>query len=159
MTAFIEPRRDPPADVRVRPAEERDLARIHAIERASFADPWALEGFRDTLERGRARVEVAVGPEDEVLGYAVAWFVSDESEIANLAVAPEARRRRIGLLLLDRILQAAASLGARTVFLEVRQSNVAAQRLYAARGFEVSGRRRGYYRKPAEDALIMRRAL
>ena len=158
MTAADAPRGAPP-DVRVRPAEERDLARIHAIERASFTDPWALEGFRDTIEHQRARVEVAVGADDQVLGYAVAWFVSDESEIANLAVAPEARRRRIGLLLLDRILEAAASLGARTVFLEVRQSNVAAQHLYAARGFEVSGRRREYYRKPVEDALLMRRTL
>ena len=156
---LVAERGDPPAGIRVRPAEERDLARIHAIEQASFADPWALEGFRDTLARARARVEVAVGQDDQVLGYAVAWFVSDESEIANLAVAPEARRRRIGLLLLDRILEAAAAFGAGTVFLEVRQSNLAAQRLYATRGFETAGRRRQYYRKPVEDALIMRRAL
>jgi ribosomal-protein-alanine N-acetyltransferase len=148
-----------PAGIRIRPAEERDLVRIHAIERASFDDPWALEGFRDTLEHGRARVEVAVGEDDVVLGYAVAWFVSDESEIANLAVAPEVRRRRIGVMLLDRILEAAASFGARTVFLEVRESNVAAQGLYGARGFEIAGRRKHYYRKPEEDALIMRRAL
>lgn len=148
-----------PAGVRIRPAEERDLARIHAIERVSFADPWSLEGFRDTLEHDRARVEVAVGEDDVVLGYAVAWFVSDESEIANLAVAPEVRHRRIGVMLLDGILEAAASFGARTVFLEVRESNVAAQKLYGTRGFEVAGRRRRYYRKPEEDALIMRRAL
>jgi ribosomal-protein-alanine N-acetyltransferase len=148
-----------PAGVRIRPAEERDLARIHAIERASFADPWALEGFRDTIEHDRARVEVAVGEDDVVLGYAVAWLVSDESEIANLAVAPEVRRRRIGVMLLDRILEAAASFGARTVFLEVRDSNVAAQALYGTRGFEIAGRRKHYYRKPEEDALIMRRAL
>ena len=149
----------PPAGIRIRPAEERDLERIHAIERVSFADPWALEGFRDTLEHGRARVEVAVGEDDVVLGYAVAWFVSDESEIANLAVAPEARRRRIGMMLLDRILEASASFGARTVFLDVRESNVAAQALYGTRRFEIAGRRKHYYRRPEEDALIMRRAL
>ena len=147
-----------PAGVRVRPAEERDLARIHEIERASFGDPWSLEGFRDMLEHDRARVEVAVGDDDAVIGYAVAWFVSDESEIANLAVAPESRRRRIGVLLLDRILEAAATFGARSVFLEVRESNVAAQQLYGTRGFAIAGRRKQYYRKPVEDALIMRRA-
>lgn len=148
-----------PPGVRVRPAEERDLARIHEIERASFADPWSLEGFRDMLEHGRARVEVAEGDDAIVLGYAVAWFVSDESEIANLAVAPEVRRRRIGLLLLDRILEAAASFGTRSVFLEVRASNVAARKLYESRGFAVAGTRKAYYRKPVEDALVMRRAL
>lgn len=148
-----------PAGVRVRPAEERDLERIHAIERASFGDPWALEGFRDMLEHGRAKVEVAVGGGDEVVGYAVAWFVSDESEIANLAVAPERRRQGIGLLLLDRILQAAATFGTRSVFLEVRESNLAARRLYESRGFAVAGNRKEYYRKPVEDAIVMRRAL
>jgi ribosomal-protein-alanine N-acetyltransferase len=156
---MITERDAPPVGVRIRPAEERDLARIHAIERASFADPWALEGFRDTLEHERACVEVAVGEDDDVLGYAIAWIVSDESEIANLAVTPGARRRRIGLMLLDRILRAAAAAGARFVFLEVRESNVAARALYGSRGFEVAGRRKQYYRKPVEDALIMRRAL
>lgn len=152
-------RSGPPPGVRIRAAEERDLARIHAIECASFADPWALEGFRDLLEHGRSIVEVAVGDDDQVVGYAVAWFVSDESEIANLAVAPEHRRRGIGLLLLDRILEAAATFGTRAVFLEVRESNVAARKLYESRTFAVAGSRKAYYRKPVEDAIVMRRAL
>lgn len=147
------------AGVHVRKAGEHDLASVQAIERASFSDPWSLEGFRDTMEQPHAHLEVAVGPDDTILGYAVAWCVSDESEIANLAVAPGARRRGIGLLLLDRILQAAATFGARTVFLEVRESNVAAQELYGARGFEVAGRRKQYYTRPREDALVMRRTL
>jgi ribosomal-protein-alanine N-acetyltransferase len=143
----------------VRAAAEADLAAIHAIECASFGDPWSLEGFRDLVEHPRARLEVAIGAGNEVLGYAVAWYVADESEIANIAVAPSARRRGVGALLLDRILRAAAEFGAKTVFLEVRESNEAARKLYEAREFEIAGRRVQYYRKPDEDALIMRRKL
>ena len=148
-----------PDGVLVRAAAERDLGAIHAIERASFGDPWSLEGFRDLLDHPRAKLEVAVGAGDEVLGYAVAWYVADESEIANIAVAPHARRRGVGALLLDRILHAAAAFGAKTVFLEVRESNASARKLYEARQFEVAGRRAKYYQKPDEDALIMRRSL
>ncbi len=148
--------RDAAVPIRLRPAEERDLDQLRAIEVASFADPWSVEGFRDMMANARARMDVADDGNGAVLGYTAAWYVADQAEIANLAVAPAARRRGIGSLLLARILEAAATLGAKTVFLEVRESNTAAQRLYASRGFEIAGRRREYYRRPVEDALIMR---
>jgi ribosomal-protein-alanine N-acetyltransferase len=148
-----------PAGVLVRAATENDLVAIHAIECASFGDPWALEGFRDLIDHPRAKMEAAIGADGELLGYAVAWYVADESEIANIAVAPNARRKGVGALLLDRILRAAAAFGALTVFLEVRESNEEARKLYEARGFEIAGKRTKYYRKPDEDALIMRRKL
>lgn len=148
-----------PEGVTVRVAGEGDLAAIHAIECASFGDPWALEGFRALLDHPRTKLEVAVGADGELLGYAVAWYVADESEIANIAVAAHARRRGVGALLLDRILRAAAAFGAKMVFLEVRESNEEARKLYEARGFEIAGKRNKYYRKPDEDALIMRRKL
>ncbi len=147
------------APATVRAAVEGDLAAIHAIECASFGDPWSLEGFRDLLDHPRAKMEVAVRADGALVGYAVAWYVADESEIANIAVAPAARRMGVGALLLDRILRAAAEFGAKTVFLEVRESNEEARKLYEAREFEIAGRRLKYYRKPDEDALIMRRKL
>ncbi len=146
-------------EVTIRAATESDLAAIHAIELASFADPWAITGFRDMIEHSRARVEAAIDSKGTLIGYAVAWYVADEAEIANVAVALAMRQRGIGTKLLDRILEAAATLGARTVFLEVRESNLAAQKLYASRAFAVAGRRKLYYRRPDEDALVMRRVL
>lgn len=148
-----------PPPVTVRAAGEDDLVPIHAIEMASFGDPWALEGFRDMLDHPRARVIVATDVEGALLGYAVAWYVADEAEIANLAVSPDARRHGIGAVLLDRVLDIAATFGARSVFLEVRESNEPAQKLYASRRFAVAGRRKAYYRKPSEDALVMRRVI
>ena len=148
-----------PIEFTIRAATESDLAAIHAIELASFADPWALTGFRDMIEHSRARVEAAIDGNGTVFGYAVGCYVADEAEIANVAVAAAVRKRGIGTKLLDQILEAAATLGARTVFLEVRESNLAAQRLYASRAFAVAGRRKLYYRRPDEDAPVMRRVL
>lgn len=71
-----------------------------------------------------------------------------EAELLNLAVRPEARRRGVGRALL-------ALLAGRKVWLEVRASNAAAIRFYESQGFRVCGRRKGYYRDPEEDAVLM----
>ena len=86
----------------------------------------------------------------------VAWFAADEGEVANLAVTPRLRQRGFGLALLDSVLAEAAERGTTSLFLEVRESNAAARKLYASRNFEEVGRRKRYYRSPEEDALILR---
>ncbi len=137
--------------------EADDVARVAEIERVAFADPWSRESFRQlagtpTVFFRCAREGVGTPP----LGYVVAWFVADEGEIANIAVDPAVRRRGLGAALLDAALAEAARRGAVAVYLEVRESNEAAQRLYASRGFVVVGRRVRYYRKPVEDAVVLR---
>ena len=149
----------PAANLVLRPAATRDLREIAAIERLSFSDPWSKASFARLLE-GPAHFVVAERPvagERVVAGYVVAWVVVEEAEIANIAVAPSARRHGIGARLLDDAVAALAARGARAIFLEVRRSNVSAQGLYASRGFREGGCRRGYYRNPVEDALILRR--
>jgi ribosomal-protein-alanine N-acetyltransferase len=95
-------------------------------------------------------------PSSEVLGYVVTWIVADEGEIANLAVRADRRRTGIGRLLVEAAISAAVSGGARSLYLDVRQSNVAARALYETRGFVAVGRRVKYYRNPSEDALVLR---
>lgn len=92
-------------------------------------------------------------------GYLLARHAADEGEILNLGVAPAARRRGIGRALVREGLNALAALGATRVFLEVRESNAAARALYAEFGFGEVGRRRGYYRRPTEDAIVLRAAI
>jgi [ribosomal protein S18]-alanine N-acetyltransferase len=94
-----------------------------------------------------------------IVGYAVGRAALDQGEILNLGVTLQARRRGIGAALVRRLLAAFASSGAREAFLEVRESNFAAQRLYESFGFTDVGRRRGYYRRPVEDAVILRAAI
>jgi [ribosomal protein S18]-alanine N-acetyltransferase len=136
------------------------LGAIMQIERSCFSDPWSERAFRQTLASGRSASLVALDRETATpVGYIVAWFVMDEGEIANVAVAPAWRGRGIGGMLLDSVLDLAGARGIMTVYLEVRETNVAALHLYASRGFDQVGRRRGYYRKPREDALVLRRRL
>lgn len=145
----------------VRPATSADIERISAIERASFSDPWSWLSFERLLVERDNRVYFAVActADGVVEGYVVAWFVMDEGEIANLAVAPEARGRHIGAALLNSAIHAASSRRVATLYLEVRSSNAPAQALYASRGFMEVGRRRRYYRRPVEDALVLRLVL
>lgn len=92
---------------------------------------------------------------DGPVGYVVGRMVLDEGEILNLGVALAARRHGIGRALVERMMLAFATAGVRHVFLEVRASNLAAQRLYAGFGFRSIGRRRRYYRAPVEDAVLL----
>jgi ribosomal-protein-alanine N-acetyltransferase len=149
------------AEVTLRPAAADDLREISAIERLSFSDPWSRQAFAQLLD-GPAHFVVAERPfagQRVVAGYVVAWVVVEEAEIANIAVAPGARRLGVGARLLDDAIAALAARGARAIYLEVRRANVAAQALYASRGFREVGCRRGYYRDPVEDALILKREI
>lgn len=94
-----------------------------------------------------------------VIGYVLAHHGADTAEILSLGVAPAARRRGVARALVRAVLARLAALGARTVFLEVRESNAAAQALYATEGFRTSGRRRAYYRRPVEDAIVLKAAI
>ncbi len=143
----------------VRAASAADLDAIHAIEVASFADPWTRRSFASLLSEPAVYFRVATGTGGRVVGYVVAWCVVDEAEIANVAVAPAARGTGVGAALLDAALAHASGAGCLHAFLEVRESNAAARALYAARGFGAVGRRRAYYRHPVEDALVLRCAL
>ena len=140
-------------------ATERDLPEITAIERAAFADPWIAEAFRQSF--GHSAVYFACGRRDDgqVVGYVVAWFAGGEGEIANLAVLPSAWGTGVGRQLLAAALAEAAARSTTAVYLEVRESNSRARQLYAANGFEEVGRRRAYYRRPVEDAIVLRRTL
>ena len=145
--------------VAVRPATTADLDRIAAIEQASFSDPWSRHAFQGLLGDRRVLFAVACPPSGVVTGYVIAWFVADEAEIANLAVAPEVRGQHLGSFLLDTAIRAARTRGVSSIYLEVRDSNERARALYTSRGFIQIGRRRNYYRRPAEDALVLRLVL
>lgn len=144
-----------PAGLRLRPMERGDLGQVVAIEAASFTAPWSRETFERLLLRDTAGMVVAE-EEGRVVGYAVFWVVGREAELGNLAVHPEARRRGVGRRLIRRVRGEARRLGVQAIYLEVRESNEAARALYQAEEFRNVGRRRGYYRSPSEDALVLR---
>src|SRR5437867_3278075 len=150
------------SEIVLRKATTADLPEVAALERACYGDPWPATAFASLPHNDQVFFAVARNDgrrEGRLVGYVVAWYVMDEGELANLAVATDDRRQGVGRALLDAMLSDAASRGTSQVFLEVRESNVAARQLYAGREFEEIGRRKRYYRSPTEDALILRRTL
>jgi ribosomal-protein-alanine N-acetyltransferase len=143
----------------VRSASGADLADVVALERACYGDPWPASAFASLPANQQVFFSVARDAAGKLAGYVIGWYVMDEGELANLAVAPDLRSQGIGRLLLEAILQDARIRGTRQLYLEVRESNAAARQLYLANGFEEVGRRKRYYRRPTEDALILRRTL
>lgn len=135
----------------IRPSKPGDLDALLRIEAASFSDPnWRADDF----SRYRSVVAELDG---QIAGFLVSRqaFIGDhtgpaEREILNIAVAPRFRRIGIATALLQHELQSEV-----THFLEVRESNVAAQALYRKLGFSEIGRRPKYYEKPEETAIVM----
>ncbi|HSL69543.1 MAG TPA: ribosomal protein S18-alanine N-acetyltransferase, partial [Longimicrobiales bacterium] len=135
-----------------------DLPEVMQIERSCFTMPWSEATFRGLLRRSDADLVVGEAA-GKVVGYAAFWAVLDQGELGNVAVAARWRRKGVGRTLVRAILARAAERGVREIFLEVRVSNHAAQKLYQRHGFAEVGRRRNYYLEPLEDALVMRREL
>ena len=146
-------------EVVLRSATSSDLPEVAALERACYGDPWPASAFASLPGNARVFFAVARDVRGRLAGYVVAWYVMDEGELANLAVAADSRRHGIGRALLAAMISDAASRGTSQIYLEVRESNQAARSLYASQKFEEIGRRKRYYRNPNEDALILRRTL
>lgn len=146
------------AVVTIRPARERDIEDVAAIERSVFNDPWNRRSFVDLVHEPRVVFLVAADG-DAVVGYAIVLVAGVESELANLAVTRLMQKQGLGRRLLGEAVRVARERGCREMFLEVRASNAAAVTLYAAAGFQAVGRRVRYYARPIEDAIVMRARL
>ena len=145
--------------VRVRALEAADLKQVIALADALPAAPrWSVQAWQQMLAAG-VRVMLVAEVGVEVVGFCVASVVMDTADLETIAVKPATQRHGVGWRLLAAAMEACAAAGARRMLLEVRASNVAAQRLYARAGFVESGRRRSYYRQPVEDAMGMEREL
>ncbi len=119
-----------------------------------FTDPWSPGDFAECLAVG---MSIFVAETDAALiGYVVGRSVLDEAEILNVGVAPPARRHGVARALVGALLAAFAGAAVRSVFLEVRESNFPARALYQSFAFQEVGRRPRYYRRPVEDAVILR---
>lgn len=158
--------------VEVRHMLTSDLDSVLEIEEHSFSHPWTRKQFLSEMGRGyvshchvavfrdykECRVQVPKSGEETLIGFIMAWLVSDELHITNLAVAPAARRRGVAAALLEKSLLEATDMGATWCQLEVRCSNKPARQLYLGHGFKSLGMRKGYYHN-GEDAIIMGKEL
>ncbi len=137
-----------------RPMLAADLDQVAAIEQVSLPSPWSKELFEAELKRDQARYFVAEEG-DKIAGYMGYWEAPQEAHIINLAVAPDFRKRGLGLEMMEYCLEFARKKGAALATLEVRESNEAAKRLYEKCGFIIVAIRKKYYSDNQEDAIVM----
>ncbi|CAN5291335.1 ribosomal protein S18-alanine N-acetyltransferase [soil metagenome] len=142
-----------------------DLIEVIEIEESCGLSLWGWDSYHAELSRPESITLVARAhmarfrDEGAIEGFIVARLNADELHINNIGVRERSRRKGIGGALLEAALHNGRRLGAQTAILEARAGNMAAQALYRRYGFGVCGRRRNYYRRPAEDALIMKAEL
>ncbi|MEP7081656.1 MAG: ribosomal protein S18-alanine N-acetyltransferase [Chloroflexota bacterium] len=143
------------APVVIAPMTLEDVDAAHEIERLSFATPWPAYAFEQELRGNRLARYLVARAGDEFVGFAGMWMMVDDAHITTISVHPEWRRRGVGRQLLLDLTELAISVGARRMTLEVRAGNAGAHSLYREFGFDVVGRRPGYYSDDGEDALVM----
>lgn len=149
----------PLSQMRIRRAILADIPAILTLEKqAATAAHWSVQQYETALlGEGPQRVVLIVEVQETGLhGFIVGKSLQQEWEIENMVIAAHVQRRGLGSRLLGEFLQLARGLGAQAVFLEVRESNLAARRLYEKSAFVESGRRKVYYRDPDEDAIVYR---
>lgn len=141
-------------------ATPSDLDGVLEIEQASFNNPTTREWYERELGRPEVCfIYVLRLPDVPVAAFCAFWRVADQAHINNLAVRPELRGRGLGTALLQAVINEAQQLGATILTLEVRRSNIAAQRLYERAGFHQSAVRKSYYTQPVEDGLVLTRQI
>jgi [ribosomal protein S18]-alanine N-acetyltransferase len=128
---------------------------VTQLDRISFTLPWTERSFHfEVTSNPASRCWVAESG-GVLAGVVVAWLLVDEVHIATIATHPDFRRQGIAQALLAHVLKLGAEEGAIRSFLEVRESNSAAQALYRKFGYEETGRRPRYYKDNGENAILM----
>lgn len=133
----------------------RHVEEVAALEQISFSEPWSEQAFWDTLDNEEYIYLVALF-EDKVVGYAGCVISLDEGSVTNIAVHKNYRKIGIGEELMLQLRKQLALRAVKQIFLEVRESNVAARILYRKCGYEEMGLRKNFYRKPDEHGIVMR---
>ena len=135
---------------------EAHVAQVAELEKLCFSDPWSENSVRSELHNALSLWLVALDGE-QVVGYIGSQSVQGESDMMNVAVHPDYRRRGIAERLVNDLVEALKAFESHCLTLEVRESNDSARALYAKLGFLQAGLRKNYYRNPKEDALILRK--
>ena len=137
----------------LRRAKEQDVPTLAELEK-TFVFPLSEAELRKLIQNETFHV-LTWSENGEVFGHCVLFRAADEAEITSFSVRSDLRGQGIGTKFLTELLQYVRQDGAKIAFLDVRESNTAARRLYEKCGFSVLGRRKRFYRQPTEDAIGM----
>ena len=136
--------------------KECHVSAVAALEKICFSDPWSENSVSSEL-KNKLSLWLVAEENGTVAGYIGSQTCGEESDVMNVAVHPDFRRRGIAEALVNALVAELKAIGSHCLTLEVRASNVPAIALYEKMGFSEIGRRKNYYRNPREDALILRK--
>ena len=143
-------------EMHIRPMELKDVPKVVEVDQASFPTPWKQETYEHEISTNNYAQYFIVETEDgHLIGYVGLWLVLEEAQITNIAIHPKYRGYKIGEKLFGFAMQYAMNQGAKRLSLEVRVSNIIAQKMYRKFGLVPGGIRKGYYPDNGEDAIVM----
>ena len=140
--------------INIKQASKDDVDALCVIESACFNTPWTRIGFADFFENECSLCLIA-SIDGCVVGYVGMYIIDDVCEITNIATLPEYRKRKVATSLMNELIDICKARSVRRVILEVRASNLTAISFYKKIGFYEVGIRKGYYKNPKEDAVLM----
>ncbi len=142
----------------IRPMTEEDVPIVAALAARCFSEPWSENAYRESLSNP-LYISLVACQSEKLLGFADVTLVCDIAYLNHIAVLPDCRGKQIASHLLQSLCSELQQRNVIEFTLEVRPSNLSAVALYQKFGFRTQGRRRNFYRKPTEDALILSRQL
>ncbi len=141
-------------DITIRNFELKDSESVYEISKICFPLPWSLEAIKGEADNEFAHYVVAVCS-GQVVGFGGMWILLDEADITNIAVHPDFQGQQVGSRIVEGLIKICISKNVSDITLEVRISNVVAQKLYKKYGFVEEGIRKKFYENNNEDAVIM----
>jgi len=142
-------------DLLIEKLKSTDIPALLEIEKQEFSSPWDEEMFRQEVENRDVSRSYVVVEGKRLVGYFVSWFFGERVHLLNIAVAAPHKRKGIGSRMLKFLIDMAEREQKRVVTLEVREGNTGAISFYQGFGFEIIGKKEGYYREDDEDAILM----
>ena len=133
---------------------KEDLESVLILEKLLYKDPWNESNFESEISHNDYAYMYVLKEKDVVLGYAGFWLSFEYATITKVSINPALQNRGLGYYLFNSVMNIARSLGATSFSLEVRESNINAQKLYLKSGYTKAGKRKGYY-SDGEDAIVM----
>lgn len=141
-------------NIEIVPLDMKNIDGVLDVDKLSFSVPWSRQALLDEIDNDLAKYIVAMN-DGKVIGYAGIWLIAGEGQITNIAVHPDFRKMGVAGTLLETLIGICRTANIKDITLEVRKSNIAAQKLYEKYGFLKKGLRKNFYPDNNEDALIM----
>lgn len=143
------------SEITIRKMEIADVDQVMEVERVSFTTPWTTDIFYQEIVDNQYAYYYVIEWNGRIVGYVGTWVVLEDAQVTNIAIMPELRGNKLGEKLFQYMLLQIKQIGATRLSLEVRESNIPAQKLYRKFGLVPGGIRKNYYTDNQEDAIVM----